>query len=126
MENKIKTLIENDSHLELITIKKEKNTITKETKKTSIHVMLAEDLFIIAKQYEKKNQYIKAFTLIDDNFKLSKLPSGNKKIGSTFGFQSNIESFETEEFTAKSTTIRKYERHDLEYRIVREVTTYND
>jgi hypothetical protein len=126
MLNKIKqTLNENDSQLELITIKRKK-TMTKENKKTSIHVMLAQDLFIIAKQYEKKNQYIKAFTLIEDNFKLSKLPSGNKKIGSTFGFQSNIESFETEEITAKSTTIRKYERHDLEYRIVREVTTYND
>jgi len=126
MLNKIKeTLNENDSQLELITIKRKK-TMTKETNKTNlIEVRLAQDLFIIAKQYEKKNQYIKAFTLQDDNFKLTKLPSGSKFV-CTFGFKSHIESFETEEITAESTTIRKYKKHGFEYRLMTEVTNYTD
>jgi len=125
MENKIKTLIENDSHLELITIKKEKNTMTKETNKTSIKVMLAEDLFIIAKQYEKKNQRITAFEIVEDDFKLSKNGAGSK-IGYALGFQSHIKSFETEEMTSKGITTRDYELQDMEYKLIREVTDFTN
>ena len=127
MLNKIKqTLNENDSQLELITIKRKK-TMNKETNKTtSIRVMLADDLFTLAKIYEKKNQRITAFELNESNFKVRKNRDGSKT-GYVVGFHYNIVNFETQEITSKGRTVRDYElQNNLDHKLVREVTHFKD
>ena len=125
MENKIKTLIENHSHLELITIKKEK-TMTKETNKTtSIHIGCAKDIFKLAQRFLDSNEHIESFQLVDDDFKISKEKDGSKSI-QLLGFESYIKSIRTVETIPNGKVYRYYKRVDREYKLRRESTMFND
>jgi len=126
MLNKIKeTLNENDSQLELITIKRKK-TMTKETNNTtSIHISCAKDLFKLAQRFLDSNEHIESFQLVDDDFKISKEKDGSKSI-QLLGFESYIKSIRTVEKLPNGKTTRYYRRVGREYKLCHETTYYND
>jgi hypothetical protein len=126
MLNKIKqTLNENDSQLELITIKRKK-TMNKETNKTtSINIGCAKDIFKLAQRFLDSNEHIESFQLVDDDFKISKEKDGSKSI-QLLGFESYIKSIRTTEKIPNGTTTRSYTRVDGDYKLSYETTYYDD
>ena len=122
MLNKINNLNENGSQLELIA-KKGKNNMTNKTKPTHIEIAFAKDIFIIAKQFEKKNQFITNFTLKDDSFKLQKRDNCN---GTTLiGMASWIVDISTEEVTEGKTIRRVYKRVNHDFKLSNENISYS-
>ena len=126
MLNKIKqTLNENDSQLELITIKRKK-TMTKETNKTtSINIGCAKDIFKLAQRFLDSNEHIESFQLVDDDFKISKEKDGSKSI-QLLGFESYIKSIRTVEKISNGKITRYYKRVGREYKLSYETTYYDD
>jgi len=126
MLNKIKkTLNENDSQIELITIKRKK-TMTKENNKTtSIRIGCANDIFKLYKRFLDSNEHIESFELVDDDFKVSKNAEGNK-YAQTYGFESYIKSIRTKETLPNGATIRYYTRVKGQYKLYQETTCYKD
>ena len=97
--------------------------MSNKTKPTHIEIAFAKDIFIIAKQFEKKNQFITNFTLKDDTFKLQKREHCN---GTTLiGMDSWIVDITTEEVTKGKTIRRFYKRIDSEFKLSNENISYS-
>ena len=97
--------------------------MTNKTKTTHIEIAFAKDIFIIAKQFEKKNQKITNFTLKDDSFKLQKRDNCN---GTTLiGMDSWIVDIATEEVTEGKTIRRVYKRVDHDFKLTNENISYS-
>jgi len=122
MLNKINNLNENGSQLELIA-KKGKYNMTNKTKPTHIEIAFAKDIFIIAKQFEKKNQFITNFTLKADSFKLQKRENCNGT--SLIGMDSWIVDISTEEVTEGKTIRRVYKRVNHDFKLINENISYS-
>ena len=126
MLNKIKeTLNENDSQLELITIKRKKTMTNKTNKTTKVKIGCANDIFKLYQRFLDSNEHIESFELVDDDFKISKDSEGGK-VAKIYGFASHITSVRTKEKIPNGTTTRYYERVRGDYKLSYETTYYDD
>lgn len=97
--------------------------MTNKTKPTHIEIAFAKDIFIIAKQFEKKKQFITNFTLKADDFKLQK--RDNCKKTTLIGMDSWIVDISTEEVTEDKTIRRVYKRVDYDFKLINENISYS-
>ena len=98
--------------------------MAKTNKKTQIEITLAKDIFIVAKQFEKRNETITGFTLEEDTFKLKNRGDYNR--GLLFGLDSFIVNIETEEFEQGKEIKRTYKRVGSEYKLINENISYSE
>ena len=97
--------------------------MSNKTKPTHVEIAFTKDIFIIAKQFEKKNQKITNFTLKSDSFKLQKREHCNS--ATLIGMDSWIVDITTEELTEGKTIRRDYKRIASDFKLSNENISYS-